>query len=38
MRKEWHEAGQLVRFYIGLEQAEDLIADITQALALLQKE
>jgi len=38
MRKEWHEAGQLVRFYIGLEQAEDLIADITEALALLPKE
>jgi cystathionine beta-lyase len=38
MRKEWHEAGQLVRFYIGLEQAEDLIADITEALALLQNE
>jgi cysteine-S-conjugate beta-lyase len=38
MRKEWHEAGQLVRFYIGLEQAEDLIADIEQAFALLQQE
>jgi cystathionine beta-lyase len=38
IRKEWHEAGQLVRFYIGLEQAEDLIADITEALALLPKE
>ncbi|MFZ6848987.1 cystathionine beta-lyase [Undibacterium sp. RuRC25W] len=32
MRKNWDESGVLVRFNIGLEDAEDLIADISQAL------
>ena len=35
MRQNWSESGQLVRFYIGLEQPDDLIADIERALALL---
>ncbi|HTN65496.1 MAG TPA: cystathionine beta-lyase [Burkholderiaceae bacterium] len=35
MRQNWSESGQLVRFYIGLEQPEDLIADIEQALTAL---
>ncbi|MGB6056294.1 MAG: cystathionine beta-lyase [Burkholderiaceae bacterium] len=35
MRRDWREPGQLVRFYIGLEDADDLIADIEQALATL---
>ena len=35
MRKGWREQGQLVRFNIGLEEADDLIADIEQALALI---
>lgn len=35
MRRHWHHAGQLVRFNIGLEDPQDLIADIEQALALL---
>lgn len=33
MRDRWTEKGILVRFNIGLEDAEDLIADIAQALA-----
>ena len=35
MRANWSHKGQLVRFNIGLESAEDLIADIAQALARL---
>jgi cysteine-S-conjugate beta-lyase len=33
IRKSWSEAGTLVRFNIGLEDADDLIADIQQALS-----
>ena len=33
MRQKWTETGQLVRFYIGLEDVADLIADIEQALS-----
>jgi cystathionine beta-lyase len=32
MRRNWGDAGTLVRFNIGLEAPEDLIADIEQAL------
>ena len=32
MRDNWPHAGQLVRFNIGLENPQDLIADITRAL------
>ncbi|MGE5649562.1 MAG: cystathionine beta-lyase [Bacillota bacterium] len=35
MRANWREQGQLVRFNIGLEDPQDLIADIEQALAAL---
>ncbi len=35
MRKNWKEKGTLVRFNIGLEDADDLIADIERALATL---
>ena len=35
MRKNWKEQGTLVRFNIGLEDPDDLIADIEQALATL---
>ncbi len=35
IRKFWHEAGTLVRFNIGLEDADDLIADIRQAMEKL---
>jgi cysteine-S-conjugate beta-lyase len=35
MRKSWSGTGQLVRFNIGLEDPEDLIADIEQALVAL---
>ena len=35
MRSGWQDPGILVRFNIGLEAAEDLIADIEQALARL---
>lgn len=37
MRRDWREPGQLVRFYVGLEDADDLIADIEQALATLEQ-
>jgi cystathionine beta-lyase len=37
MRKHWNEKGQLVRFNIGLEDPKDLIADIDQALAELNR-
>lgn len=32
MRKQWDAAGQLVRLNIGLEDTDDLIADLAQAL------
>ncbi|MGO4469540.1 cystathionine beta-lyase, partial [Pseudoduganella sp. RAF53_2] len=35
MRRNWSDAGTLVRFNIGLEDPADLIADIEQALARL---
>ncbi|MFB9245127.1 cystathionine beta-lyase [Massilia antarctica] len=35
MRKDWKDAGVLVRFNIGLEDADDLIADLAQGLARL---
>ena len=35
MRRNWPDAGILVRFNIGLEDADDLITDIEQALARL---
>ncbi len=35
MRRDWSAAGQLVRLNIGLEDAQDLIDDLTQALAKL---
>ncbi|MBI1890730.1 MAG: cystathionine beta-lyase [Burkholderiales bacterium] len=35
MRRNWTESGQLVRFNIGLEDPQDLIADIEQALKAL---
>ncbi len=35
MRANWAESGILVRFNIGLEDTQDLIADIEQALARL---
>ncbi len=35
MRSRWDAAGQLVRLNIGLEDTDDLIADLTQALHTL---
>ncbi len=35
MRSDWKASGQLVRFNIGLEDPQDLIADIAQALPAL---
>ena len=35
IRREWHSEGQLVRFNIGLEAVDDLIADLAQALLTL---
>lgn len=35
MRKQWTQAGQLVRLNIGLEDPQDLIADLEQALRVL---
>ncbi|NVD97535.1 cystathionine beta-lyase [Massilia sp. BJB1822] len=35
MRSQWTEAGTLVRFNIGLEDPDDLIADIEQALGMM---
>jgi cystathionine beta-lyase len=35
MRKNWNDAGQLVRLNIGLEDPADLIADIEQAFTAL---
>jgi cystathionine beta-lyase len=36
IRKTWPYQGELVRLYIGLEDADDLIADLQQALARLE--
>jgi cystathionine beta-lyase len=35
MRRDWPDAGMLVRFNIGLEEPSDLIADLEQAFAKL---
>ncbi len=35
MRRNWTDGGQLVRFNVGLEHPDDLIADIEQALHML---
>ena len=35
IRREWSSAGQLVRFNIGLEAVDDLIADLERALFTL---
>ncbi|MTV39757.1 cystathionine beta-lyase [Duganella radicis] len=35
MRKNWHGSGTLVRFNVGLEEVQDLIADIEQAFGEL---
>jgi cystathionine beta-lyase len=35
MRRSWPDGGVLVRFNIGLEDPDDLIADLEQALATL---
>jgi cystathionine beta-lyase len=35
MRRNWPDKGQLVRFNIGLEDPDDLIADIERALQVL---
>jgi cystathionine beta-lyase len=35
MRKQWTQVGQLVRLNIGLEDPQDLIADLEQSLRLL---
>jgi cystathionine beta-lyase len=35
MRKNWTDQGQLIRFNVGLEDPQDLIADIEQALHTL---
>lgn len=35
IRSQWQEQGVLVRFNVGLEDTDDLIADIAQALAQL---
>ena len=35
MRRDWQEAGQLIRLNIGLEDSLDLIADIDHALSAL---
>jgi len=35
MRQQWTKAGQLVRLNIGLEDPQDLIADLEQALRVL---
>lgn len=33
LRRDWPHRGQLVRLYIGLEETDDLVADLAQALA-----
>ena len=35
MRRDWKHLGTLVRFSVGLEDAEDLRADLEQALSAL---
>jgi cystathionine beta-lyase len=35
IRRDWPHQGQLVRFNIGLEDAQDLIDDLNQALKSL---
>jgi cystathionine beta-lyase len=35
LRDNWPHQGQLVRLYVGLEDADDLISDLEQALATL---
>jgi cystathionine beta-lyase len=35
MRRGWEDAGTLVRFNVGLEHIDDLIADLEQAFAVL---
>ncbi len=35
IRREWHSEGQLVRFNIGLEAVDDLIADLERAMLTL---
>jgi len=35
IRRDWQEKGTLVRFNIGLEEPDDLIADIERALGML---
>ncbi|HEX5538677.1 MAG TPA: PLP-dependent transferase, partial [Methylophilaceae bacterium] len=34
-RRNWTHRGQLIRLYIGLEETDDLIADLAQALSTL---
>lgn len=36
MRRDWPDQGQLIRFNIGLEDPDDLIADIEQALLAIE--
>jgi len=35
MRRDWQQPGELVRFNVGLEHPQDLIADIEQAFSVL---
>lgn len=35
LRPDWPHRGQLIRLYIGLEETDDLIADLAQALSTL---
>ena len=35
MRKKWPYEGGLVRLYVGLEDTDDLIDDLSQALSVL---
>lgn len=35
LRRNWPHQGQLIRLYIGLEERDDLIADLAQALSTL---
>ena len=37
MRQHWSEKGTLVRFNIGLEDGDDLIADIEQAMQAMKE-
>lgn len=37
MRAKWSEQGSLVRFNVGLEDVDDLIADVEQAFAALEQ-